>query len=143
MPEIEKSAASLHVWGDEVIPDEITRLLGVSPTRSHLKGDIVSARADQVFRRKSGSWSLRATDREPEDLDGQIQELLSRTTADLAVWQELAHRFDLVMFCGLFMRSWNDGMMLSPTTLKLLADRGLSLSLDIYGPDDEEEKATP
>ncbi|MET3926746.1 hypothetical protein ABIE28_002855 [Devosia sp. 2618] len=58
-------------------------------------------------------------------------------TQDLGVWRDLSNRFDGCIFVGFFMVERNEGYNLSPKTLKLLADRELSLLLDIYSGQDE------
>jgi hypothetical protein len=42
----------------------------------------------------------------------------------------------VALFCGWFMRESNEGVEISAHTLGLLGERGIVLSLDIYGPDD-------
>jgi len=81
-------------------------------------------------------WRLLAEDREPEDLDGQITELLSRLTSDLEAWRNLASRFRMDLFCGLCLESLNEGVSISPSSLAALGERGIELALDIYGSDD-------
>jgi len=44
-------------------------------------------------------------------------------------------RFEVDIFCGLFMGSSNEGLSLSPRTLSALGQCGIELGLDIYGPD--------
>ena len=75
---------------------------------------------------------LKSSDHEPEDLDGQVQELLGKLTQDLKVWAALAQQFQIDMFCGPFMQSANEGATLSPDTLAAMGNRGIKLSLDIY-----------
>jgi hypothetical protein len=120
--------------GDELDPAEITKLLGTEPTHAEKKGDkIVGKKTGTVRIVKAGSWRLTADDREPEDLDGQIQEILSKTTQNFAVWQDLGKRFEIDLFCGLFMNGTNEGLSISATSLKALGDRGIEIGLDIYG----------
>lgn len=86
-------------------------------------------------------WILNADRRQPGDLNRQIEEILSGLTKDLEVWRDLSHRFSGCIFAGFFMIEGNEGHELSPETLQLLADRSLTLSLDIYsggGEDDGE-----
>jgi hypothetical protein len=71
----------------------------------------------------------------PGDLDGQIAGLLAGTTEDLAVWQRLTSAYDADIFCGLFLEEGNEGISLSPQTLRLLGERGIKLDFDIYAPD--------
>jgi hypothetical protein len=81
-------------------------------------------------------WRLFATKREPQDLDGQIDELLSKLTDDFNVWASIAERYKLDLFCGLFMQGSNEGLSISPKSLAALGLRQIELGLDIYGGDD-------
>jgi hypothetical protein len=83
-------------------------------------------------------WRLEATDREPEDLDGQIAELLSRLTPSLDVWRELCGRYQIDLFCGFFMRETNEGLEVSAESMAKLGQRGIVLGLDIYSPTRED-----
>ena len=112
---------------------EITRLLGAQPTLARTKGEIwAGAKTGKDHTAHTGQWHLKASDREPEDLDGQVQELLGKLTQDLTVWAALAQQFQIDLFCGIFMQSDNEGATLSPDTLAALGNRGIELSLDIY-----------
>jgi hypothetical protein len=83
--------------------------------------------------RRTGAWILNADRREPGDLDGQIDEIFSKLTHDLSVWRDLAgYRPDL--FVGLMLEQSNEGIELNGKSLSLLADRGVRLGLDVYGP---------
>lgn len=128
-------SVTLRVMGDEVDPDEITRLLGVTPKLAERKGELVR-RGERTITRRTGHWSCSLGDGpSPEwELDDAIAALLGRMSADLEVWTYLGRRHRMDLFCGLFMGTVNQGAVLRPETLRLLADRGLTLGLDIYGP---------
>jgi uncharacterized protein DUF4279 len=84
MAHVQESVVTLRIVGDNLVPDEITKLLGSSPTAAETKGEkIVGRKTGHVRIAKMGSWRLHAKDREPEDMDGQIQELLGHVTSDL------------------------------------------------------------
>ena len=119
--------------GDDLIPEEITKLLGAQPTDSHVKGqELSSASGTRVA--EFGMWRLSVPDREPEDINAQVECLLAGLTYDLQVWSLLASKFELDLFCGLFMNETNEGASLSPATLLALGQRGIEMSLDIYAP---------
>lgn len=140
MAQLHKSAVTLRISGDDLIPEEITRLLGVSPSQAQTKGDkIIGKKTGNVRIAKCGMWRLCASDREPEDMDGQIQEILSQATDDLAVWQSLTKKYQADLFCGLFMRVGNEGLTISSESLAALGARGIEMGLDIYRGDDDEE----
>jgi len=140
---ISRSAATLRIIGDDLVPDEITRLLGASPTHAQTKDDkIVGKKTGNVRIARFGMWRLQAPDCEPEDLDGQIRIIFDQLTDDLAVWKSFASQYKMDLFCGIFMECYNEGMELSPESLLVLGSRGIKIDLDVYGPTSDDEETT-
>jgi ribosomal protein L19 len=136
---VSNTTASLRIGGDELEPDEITSLLSCPPTRAHRKGDVdIGKKTGTKVVKKSGMWSLKADDLVSE-LEEKIQDLLSRVTADLSIWQSLQSRFSMNIFCGLFMNRSNEGLELSASVLQEMGKRGIELQLDIYGPEFDDD----
>ena len=143
MAAIEQSIVTLRISGDALVPSEITALLGAPPTEAETKGDeIIGRKTGRRRVAKSGMWRLSAADREPEDMNAQIQELLGQLTPDLSVWKRIAERYELDLFCGLFMGDTNDGITLSAASLTALGQRHIELQLDIYAPTEGERHAS-
>lgn len=137
MAHLHRSAAALRVAGDALDPKEITRLLGCRPTDCYMKGDVKHSKHRDIVR-KTGMWSLQATDRQPEDLNAQVAELLRQLTPDLSVWTSLSQQFEVDLFCGFFMQESDEGLDISAQTLKALGDRGVKLGLCLYAPVSED-----
>ena len=136
MASLDHTAASLRIIGDDLDPFEITRLLGHEPTNAETKGQqIVGSVTGNVRVARSGSWRLVARKQSPGDLDAQIREILSKLTADLNVWRNLAERYRVDLFCGLFLKGVNEGMSISAEALASLGNRGIEIGLDIYAGD--------
>ena len=139
MASLKRSAVTLRVMGDELVPTNISNLLGCLPTSSYRKGE---ERVGKISGQKSlarfGNWGLRVSLREPENIDGQIAELLGRLTDDFEVWKTVSRDYSVSLICGLFMGSWNDGATISVASLTAMASRGIRLELDIYGSADGE-----
>ncbi|THD67302.1 DUF4279 domain-containing protein [Phenylobacterium sp.] len=135
MSELHETDATLRFIGEDLDPDEVTALLGQTPTHADRKGDVRILRDGSEYRERKGSWRRTVQRRTPGDLDGQVAELLSGLTEDMAVWKTLSTRFRADVFCGLFMREGNEGIALSPKTLEALGLRGLTLDFDLYGPE--------
>lgn len=136
MAQVSKSVATLRIMGDDLNPVEITALLGHAPTESQTKGDELIGRATGNKRiARIGLWRLTATPSEPENLDAQIAELLGKLTTDMGVWSKINERYEVDLFCGLFLNQGNEGMSVSPSSLYSLGLRGIELGLDIYGAD--------
>ena len=81
-------------------------------------------------------WRLETKRYEPENLDKQISEIFSQLTPDLKIWKSLNEKFDIDLLCGIFMKEEMEGMELSPKSLQALGERGITLGLDVYGPDE-------
>ena len=144
MGPVQRSVATLRIWGDNLDPTDITRLLGCPPTFAQTKGErVISRHTGTVRFARAGMWRLCAADREPQDLDGQIAEVLSKLTDDVSVWNAIAERYKLDLFCGLFMNGRNEGVSISPRALSALGLRHIELGLDIYGGDDDSEPENP
>ena len=122
---------SLRLFGDDLDPADITRLLGCEPTRALRKGDV-----DPIGRYRrvatTGSWLLEG-DRPPgEDLEAQVLCLLARVSSNQATWELLTDRFAVDVFCGVFLDDSNQGFALSPLVLSELSWRKLRIDFDIY-----------
>lgn len=79
MAHVQRSVVTLRIGGDDLVPEEITKLLGAQPTATQTKGDkIVGRKTGRVRIAKMGMWRLHAKDREPEGMDAQTQEILSQ-----------------------------------------------------------------
>ena len=143
MPSIARSVTSLRIFGDALVPQEVTARLGATPTKCYRKGDVERTGSGKEIVRKTGMWLLEAEDKEPEDLSSQVAEILSRLTPDPEVWRALSGDFQVDLFCGLFMNESNEGFCLSPSTLASLAERGIEMILDVYAPDREISPTEP
>lgn len=129
----EKSVVTFRIFGPDLDPDEITRLLKCKPHRTARKGEprIIQGKASSYIE-KQGSWRLSAPDRMPEDIPAQIGEILAMLESSTDAWASLSSRYEMDMFCGVFMSSSNDGLEFSPSLLTELAKRGIALNLDVY-----------
>jgi hypothetical protein len=131
-----RSIATLRVVGDDLVPEQVSTLLGCPPTTAHKKGEALfdeQTGAERIAR--IGMWRLKGSNREPENLDGQIEEILGKVTADLERWTALTTRFRVDLFCGLFMGGGNEGLGVSSGSLFALGRRGIELAIDVYGPE--------
>lgn len=135
MAVIARTKASIRFFGDELVPDEMSLLLGCEPTSKHQKGEVLIGRNTGKSRiAKTGLWRLEANEAEPGDIDHQIEEILSRLTNDMDVWSDLSAKYEIDLFCGLFMDSEMEGISISPDNLRSLGERGIEIGFDIYGP---------
>ena len=138
MAALARSKASLRIFGDHLVPDEMTTLLGHEPSKAHIKGEkipIGNASKHQVA--TTGGWLLSAPEAKPGDFDTQIDFILSKLTSDLAIWDKISKKYRIDLFCGLFKDEEMEGIAISADCLSKLGDRQILIDLDIYGPVEE------
>ncbi len=122
-----QTSASVRFFGDDLDPDELTSLLGRNPTNSARKGE--PKRSGHLNR--TGIWEVSSEYSDGDQLGTQIRELLGTMTSDLTIWKRLVGRYDVDVFCGVWLIG-KPGITVEPDVMVLLSERGLNLELDIY-----------
>ncbi|RYC33885.1 DUF4279 domain-containing protein [Lichenibacterium minor] len=134
MGELFESVATLRFFGDELIPDRLSEMLGGHPTLSSRKGDPVRlAENGSEVRAPTGSWRLKTARLRPGDLDRHVIELFRHLTDDLEVWRMLSYQFKADVFFGIQLATYNEGVSLSLESLQAGSSRGLTFDFDLYG----------
>jgi hypothetical protein len=131
---VDSASVSLRIFGEDVDPVEISMLLGCEPTEAARTGETLTRPNGRTRMVSMGFWSL-SSDRQATDLADQIESLLAKLTNDAAVWQSLTERFDVDLFCGLFLETTNRGVSLPAHLMTALGERGLRIGFDIYAPE--------
>jgi hypothetical protein len=129
--EVDEYHISLGFFGDELDPDEVSRLLGGTPTSTCRKGDVAVGKATSRIER-TGRWLLAFPVSPGEPLEPQLLRLFASLSQDASIWRSLTARYKPRLSIGAWIRSWNRGLELSPELLSLLSERGLGVGVDIY-----------
>jgi hypothetical protein len=94
MESLQRASATLLVLGDNLVPDELTALLGVQPNLGAKKGETFRASGGKDIEARISNWTFGGDWRNPPDVDRQIAELLLALPSDTELWIELTSRFD-------------------------------------------------
>jgi hypothetical protein len=129
---VDSTTVGLRVHGDDLVPDEVTRLLGVAPTKAWRLGERWNPRLPPAG---TGAWFL-DEGWAPEEPEALTRRLLDRLPADPACWAELRSRFRVSVCYGISLEAWNRGFDLSGATIGRLAVLGVEVGFDIYGAGD-------
>jgi len=119
----------LRISGKEFLPSELTQVLEIQPTHVRHVGErrSVSSTFDQAVWSYAGMAGDEWASLE-EGLASLMQELLPKRE----LISTYAKRFDACWWCGHFQSSFGGGPLLSPDTLRDLADFGIPLALSSY-----------
>jgi hypothetical protein len=102
--------------------------------KGYRKGQVVRG-----FMKKTGMWILVADDQQPGNLDEQIRVIFSKLPRDLEIWRNLSLRFKMDLFCGFFMEATDEGLEISPESLRQLGERSITLGICMYAPIGKDE----
>jgi hypothetical protein len=133
---IDLTRVTLGIYGVDLDPDEISALLGCSPTHAHRRGDL---RPRGVPPWPKGAWLLSVEGKSPTEPEELLNQLLEKLPMDPAVWRNLRARFTVQLGFGLFLDAWNRGFDLSPATLERVSQLGASLDFNIYPEGHEDD----
>lgn len=134
MAAIARVRASLRVLGDGLEPEEVSALIGRTPTRQARKGDKIEGKKGDAVE-PTGSWILDSALSGGTEIEEHIEVLLASLSNDMDEWASLTSRFSASIHCSLFLDQYNEGFELSPRIAQALAERGLVAAFDIYSGD--------
>jgi hypothetical protein len=144
---IEWFSITLRIIAEDLIPDDVSKLMGCEPDASQQKGKPVLREDGSVMRvARFGAWKLNL---KPEDTDEwecaeAMMLVLRRLPSSIGLWHRLAKRYKVDFFVGLSMPSKNKGFVLSPAVMRYLGDRGIAVGFDVYYGDEQDgEPSTP
>jgi hypothetical protein len=145
---LEWFSITLRISSKDLVPDDITQLLGCKPDEAQQKGKPVLRKDGTVMRvAKFGLWRLilKPEDTDEWDCAEAMMLVLRRLPSAIMVWRRLTKKYKVDFFVGLSMPSKNKGFGLSPAVMKYLGDRGIEAGFDIYyhGKEDAEPDAPP
>ncbi len=126
---VDNCKLDLRIYGEDLIPKEVTAALGHRPSKFWQKGDPLPS-GPRV--RRQSAWFLEAPEKKKGEIDDQIDWIFSRLSSDLRVWKRLGRRFKINLNAVIYMEDWNRGLEISPESMALISHRGLTLGLDIY-----------
>ena len=135
----EKTGVTISVYSKQLDKDRVTRLLEISPTSAWNPNERrASGFHGQTRIDDWGKWFL-ATETDDEPLDEKIEKLFAACTENLDSWRLLSEEYETWLTVVGHINNFNREVRLSRKSLKLIAERNLDFTFDIYFDDDEED----
>jgi hypothetical protein len=120
----------LIVMGYECPAEEISRILGIAPSKTWVKGERVLPEASNVHR--ENGWVLKSpVDPKATTVEDSIEVLLT-TLPDLGAFERLPVGTEIQMTCTIYAYRDRPSVYLPPQIVSRLARIGASLDVDIY-----------
>lgn len=127
---VDEAMATLSLQGDDLDPQEVTDLLGVTPHKSHRKGEPISKWRDDQH--AHGAWSYEVRLKAPDGPDAALSQLLAMLPSDLELWASLTQRYQARVDLALVVKAWSRGFDLPAPVIQQLAARGLAVWCEVY-----------
>lgn len=127
---MDETRATLTLQGAELDPEELTRILGVLPTRSHRRGDPFGAGREET--RAAGDWMLEVNVAAPDEAETVLSKLFAMLPEGNAFWADLNAGYRVSLDLMMVVKAWNRGFQLSAPMLQEVARRGLALTFEVY-----------
>ncbi len=145
---IEWFSITLRISSEDLVPDDVTKVMGCEPDESQQKGKPVLREDGSVMRIAGfGAWrlTLKSEDTDEWDCAEAMMLVLRRLPSAVGLWHRLTRKYKVDFFVGLSMASKNKGFGLSAEVMKYLGDRGIKAGFDIYydGKENTEPGAPP
>jgi hypothetical protein len=137
---------TLRIVGENLVPEEITAVMGREPDDAHQKDKPLYRRDGTLMRiPKSGGWRavLRPDSTDEWSCGEAILELLATIPSDVSVWHALTEKYTVELFVGLKIPDTNREFYLSPKLLAYLGERNIGVGFDIYYEVETEANQAP
>jgi hypothetical protein len=131
---VDETAVTLAVYGEDLVADDVTRLLGVEPSSSHRRGDRRGPRSAPY---KKGAWFLQQRGEAPLGPEELTTTLLDRLPSDEATWIRVGELYEVQVRFGIHFYGWNRGFDLSAALIARIAKLRAKLVYDLYAYDEE------
>ncbi len=139
----------LRLYGDSLDPHSISRLLGITADTIGLKGVARVGKNNRTYAPyRTNIWNYDSKRHHEVGFEEQINSIFGALGDKVGLLSEILDTpgVDGELFCGFGSGNGQGGDVITPATLRQIADAGLSLSLDLYPPsipDNKEHNRVP
>lgn len=121
-------------FGDD--PSVVTKIMGVEPSRSWVKGEPIPDELNGV--RSHERWELRSPTDPSLPMEEQLVDLLTLLEDYQSQVREVSEEYEAGICCyAYYQEEFNPQLHLSDETIRRLADLALSIDFDLYFLDEQ------
>lgn len=127
-----------HVWFGihdfECSPDELTKQLGIKPTRTKIKGEYrtVGKKKPRKMLNKENQWFLDSVLPRDVTIEEQLKHLVGKIKPHKQKLIEITKKYYTEFGCAIYHYEVNPGIHLDNNLLKEIAELNARIDLDIY-----------
>jgi hypothetical protein len=129
---------SLSITKFECSPSEITRILGIMPSKTWKKSDLIDKRA--LIKYKENGWRVSSSLSKNENLKTHIEDLLQIIIPHKAKFRNLPSFCCIELSCCIYVYHEVPEISFSVSTVKLLSELQAEIDVDLYYLADDEAR---
>ena len=114
MDSLQKAKVSVLINDDNLVPSEVTAILGPPPRLGVAKGDVFVSSNGRHIEARTGMWHYGDGWTTPPHIDQQIADVLSALSRDMSAWQSLTSRYHCYVSIGGYFEGWTGGLRARP-----------------------------
>ena len=120
----------LVIWGEQCDPEEITRVTGITPTKTWRAGDVRYAKTGRLH--TDCGWRLDAPSDIPPAIDAHLDALLDLVAGALVQLKALSSSCEIQINVVVHCREGAPEMNIRPDHIQRLAAIGAGIDIDLY-----------
>jgi len=129
---VDESSVTLCVYGEDLNPDAVTKLLRVTPTSSFRRGHKNKPNSRPM---PHGAWFLKIRGKAPNGPDIHLRKLLMKLPQSPQTWKKLTKLYEVRLRICVGFAGWNKSFNFPADLIARAAKIGMDLDFDIYADD--------
>jgi len=125
---------SLIISGFEESPDKITEIIGLTPTKKWLKGELIDPRA--TIRYKENGWKLSSGVSDKKAFKDHIKSLIGEINLRIEPFSSICQKYKGKLFCAIYLSEKSGDSLpeihFEKSDIIFFANIGIELDLDLY-----------
>lgn len=127
-------SVDLRIADFECSPEELTNIIGISPTRTWRQGDLVTPRT--AHRYKENGWELSSGVSQHESFDNHVNALLDIIEPKIDAFIEIGSKYFATLSCAIYMYDNSENSLPWPhftkRSMAVLHHIGAEVDFDLY-----------
>lgn len=119
----------LKILDESLLPEQITEQLGICPSKTWHKGDLVP---NTSIRKRENGWEIESTLPKEVLPSEHIQHILSVIKPAYFQFQDYSQKYYCELSCAIYFDEERPDIFLDKNLMRQLADLNLNLDIDIY-----------
>ena len=130
---VSKISASFTLTDFKCLPEEITSILGIMPTKTWKIGDLISPRGRRYY--EFNGWRLQSELQDSAELEEHVVSVLTKLQPSRKALIELCSQYDSEISCVIYASDRDEqvpAIHFEPSIVKKISELNAAIDVDMY-----------